>query len=50
MQIETKEQRSIVCRELLKEGDLSVGKLIEERVPPVLEYYQLTFDELKNYH
>ena len=48
MQIQTKEQISIVCRELLKGGALSVGKLIEERAPPpVLEYYQLTLDELK---
>ena len=34
MQIQTKEQRLTVCRELLKGGALSVGKLIEERAPP----------------
>ena len=34
MQMQTKEQISIVCRELLKGGALSIGKLIEERAPP----------------
>ena len=35
MQIQNKELRKIVCRELLKGGALSVGKLMEERAPPI---------------
>ena len=43
MQMQTKEQISIVCRELLKGGALSIGKLIEERAPPCPRILSIDF-------
>ena len=32
-----KSNRNVVCREFLKGGALSIGKIIKERAPPWLE-------------